>query len=57
MSEFILQKELDYETLFKIDYSLLSKIIEALVTVTKQTEKKMEDLVDNDKENNKIITK
>ena len=42
MSEFILQKQHDYKNLF--NFELLSKIIEALVSDTNQSSKKIEDL-------------
>ena len=57
MSEFI-HKDHDYSTLFnfKYDFELLRNIIEALVTVTKQTDKKIEDLLESDNDKDKLIT-
>jgi len=55
MSEFILQKQHDYKNLF--NFELLSKIIEALVSDTNQSSKKIEDLIENDMEKERLITK
>ena len=58
MSEFILEKEHDYKSLFefKYDFELLSKLMEALVKVTRQSDKKIEDLMERDGEKEKLIT-
>jgi hypothetical protein len=58
MSELILEKNLDYNSLFefKCDFELLRKIIEALVKVSKVSNKKIEDLIERDVEKDKLIT-
>jgi hypothetical protein len=58
MSEFILEKEHNYNSLFefKCDYDLLRKIIEALVKMSRISEKKIGDLIDRDFEKDKLIT-
>jgi hypothetical protein len=55
MSEYILNKEHDYKNLF--NFELVSKIIEGLVTVTNQSSRKIDNLIDNDRERDNIITK
>jgi hypothetical protein len=58
MSEFILEKDHNYNSLFefKCDFELLRKIIEALVKVSRISDKKIEDLIERDVEKDKIIT-
>jgi hypothetical protein len=58
MSELILDKNLDYSSLFefKYDFELLRQVIEALVKVSKVSNKKIEDLLERDTEKDKLIT-
>ena len=54
----MIKKEHNYNSLFefKCDYDLLRKIIEALVKMSRISEKKIGDLIDRDFEKDKLIT-
>jgi hypothetical protein len=58
MSEYILEKDHDYNAMFEIkyDFELVRNIMEALVKVSRQSDRKIEDLLERDAEKEKLIT-